>query len=131
MKHFKQTVLTLGLAAATSLFLTGCKDGTHASHDGHDHAGHDHASETAKAAGTAVDAATAGTLIEAPTAEQVAAAKPYPLKTCLVSDEELGSMGDPLVMVFGEQQIKFCCKNCPPDFKKEPAKYLSKLAATK
>ena len=131
MKHLKQTVLTLGLAAATSLFLTGCKDGTHASHDGHDHAGHDHASETAKAAGTAADAATVGTLIEAPTAEQLAAAKPYPLKTCLVSGEELGGMGDPLVMVFGDQQIKFCCKNCPPDFKKEPAKFISKLTVAK
>lgn len=26
------------------------------------------------------------------------------------------------------QEIKFCCKSCRPDFQKEPAKYLAKLA---
>ena len=127
MKHFKQTVLTLGLAAATSLFLTGCNDGSHAKHDDA-HDGHEHASETAKTAGATTASAMA--IIEKPTAEQIAAAKAYPLATCVVSGEKLGSMGDPLVLVFGGQQIKLCCKNCVPDFKKEPAKYVAKLTAT-
>jgi hypothetical protein len=56
-------------------------------------------------------------------------AKPYPLKTCIVSDEKLeGDMGDPYVFVYQGQQIKLCCKNCLPDFEKDPAKYLKKLA---
>lgn len=54
-------------------------------------------------------------------------AKPYPLKTCIVSDEKLGSMGDPIVEVYNGQQIKFCCKSCMADFKKEPQKYLAKI----
>jgi PBP1b-binding outer membrane lipoprotein LpoB len=53
--------------------------------------------------------------------------KPYPLDVCLVSGEKLGSMGDPVVIVHEDQQIKFCCDSCIPKFEKDPAKYLSKL----
>lgn len=56
--------------------------------------------------------------------------KPYPLKTCLVSDEKLdGDMGKPYVFVEKGQEIKLCCKSCLKDYQKEPAKYLKKLAA--
>jgi hypothetical protein len=59
-------------------------------------------------------------------------AKPYPLKTCIVSDEKLdGDMGKPYVFVEQGQEIKLCCKSCLKDFKKDPAKYLKKLAAAK
>jgi len=58
-----------------------------------------------------------------------AGVKPYPLTVCPVSDEKLGSMGDPVVFVHAGQEIKLCCKNCRKDFDKEPAKYLAKLAA--
>ncbi|HEY6170607.1 MAG TPA: hypothetical protein VI454_21415 [Verrucomicrobiae bacterium] len=54
--------------------------------------------------------------------------KPYPLATCVVSDEKLGSMGAPYVFVHDGQEIKLCCKNCLKDFKQEPTKYLAKLA---
>lgn len=65
----------------------------------------------------------------APTANASAAAgvKPYPLDKCPVSDEKLGSMGDPIVFVHSGQEIKLCCKNCRKDFDAEPAKYLAKL----
>jgi hypothetical protein len=63
------------------------------------------------------------------TAVSTAAAKPYPLEVCIVSDEKLGSMGDPVVKVVDGQEVKFCCKSCVPDFEKEPAKFLTKLAA--
>ena len=53
--------------------------------------------------------------------------KPYPLETCLVSGEELGSMGDPIVIIHEGQEIKFCCDSCQPKFEKEPAKYLALL----
>jgi YHS domain-containing protein len=54
-------------------------------------------------------------------------AKPYPLKTCVVSDEKLGEMGDPYVFVYEGREIKLCCKSCLKDFKKEPAKYIKKI----
>ena len=56
---------------------------------------------------------------------------PYTLDTCPVSGEKLGSMGAPVVYVHEGQEVKLCCKSCLPDFKKEPAKFLAKLAAKK
>ncbi len=55
------------------------------------------------------------------------AASPYPIKTCLVTDNELGSMGKVVTKVYDGQQIKFCCKPCVKKFEANPAKYLSKL----
>ena len=54
-------------------------------------------------------------------------AKAYTLKTCLVSDEALDSMGEPYVFTHEGQEIKLCCKSCQKDFKKTPAKFLKKL----
>ena len=54
-------------------------------------------------------------------------AKPYPLKTCIVTDEKLGEMGDAYVFVQDGREIKLCCKSCLKDFKKDPAKYIKKL----
>ncbi len=56
-------------------------------------------------------------------------AKPYPLKTCLVTDESLGDMGKPYSFVYQGREIKMCCKNCRKDFDKDPAKYIKKLEA--
>lgn len=62
-------------------------------------------------------------------AEKKAAAKPYPLDTCLVSDEKLGADPQMATFVFTHegQEIKLCCKSCQKDFNKTPAKYLKKL----
>lgn len=62
-------------------------------------------------------------------AEGDAKPKPYPLKTCLVSGEKLGGMGDPYVFTNKNQEIKLCCKGCLKDFEKDSAKYLKKLEA--
>ena len=59
----------------------------------------------------------------------VSAAKPYPLKKCIVTDEDFH--GDPYVFVHEGQEVKLCCKDCLPDFEKEPAKYMKKLAEAK
>jgi YHS domain-containing protein len=131
MKQLKQTLLTLGLAAATSLFLTGCKEGGSASsdsHEGHAHSGegHDHGTEAASAASTEV----AG-FVAKPTAEQIAAAKAYSLEVCVASGEKLDSMGEPVTTVYNGQQVKFCCESCIDDFKKEPAKFVAKLTPAK
>lgn len=56
-------------------------------------------------------------------------AKPYPLKVCLVTDNDLDSMGDEVSIVYEGQVIKFCCKPCEKKFLRNPEKYLAKLAA--
>ena len=51
----------------------------------------------------------------------------YPLDTCLISHEKLGSMGEAINYVYNNRLIRFCCKGCIRDFLKEPAKYLAEL----
>jgi YHS domain-containing protein len=53
---------------------------------------------------------------------------PYPLKVCLVTGDELGSMGAPPSLVYKGQEFKFCCDGCPKDFNKDPEKYVKMLA---
>jgi YHS domain-containing protein len=53
--------------------------------------------------------------------------KPYTLKTCIISGDKLGEMGDPFVYEYEGRQIKFCCKGCLKDFKKDPAKYIKMI----
>ena len=64
-------------------------------------------------------------------ADAKAKAKPYPLSTCLVSDEKLGADSNmkPYVFVEDGQEIKLCCKSCLKDFKKDKASLLKKLAS--
>ena len=52
----------------------------------------------------------------------------YPLKTCVVTDEKLGSMGKAYVHSHEGQEVQFCCKSCIPKFNKDPQKYLKKIA---
>ena len=63
----------------------------------------------------------------APTPAEAPQVKPYPLDTCIVSDEKLGSMGKPVVFAHEGQEIKLCCKSCKPKFLTVPATYLKKL----
>jgi len=51
----------------------------------------------------------------------------YAAKTCPVSGEELGKMGDPVKMVVGNRLVELCCPACKKPFAKSPLKYLSKL----
>lgn len=59
-------------------------------------------------------------------------AKPYPMDTCVVSGEKLGS-GDMKAYTFVHegQEVKLCCKSCLKDFKKEPAKFIKKIEEAK
>lgn len=70
----------------------------------------------------------AAPLADAPKSDE--AAKPYPLDTCIVSDEKLDA--DPGMksysFVHDGQEIKLCCKGCKKKFDKDPAKYMKKLA---
>ena len=51
----------------------------------------------------------------------------YPLDTCVVSGEKLGTMGDPFIIKYQQKTVKFCCGSCLKEFNKEPAKYMSIL----
>ena len=51
----------------------------------------------------------------------------YPLDTCVVSGEELGSMGEPVELVAGDTLVRLCCEGCLPEFKANPGAYLSKI----
>ena len=57
--------------------------------------------------------------------------KPYPLKTCIVSDEEINDKGDmkPYAFVQDGREVKLCCKSCLKDFNKDKAKYMAKIEA--
>ena len=55
------------------------------------------------------------------------AVKPYPLNTCIVTDNELGSMGKIVTKTYQGQEVKFCCKPCVKKFEAAPEKYLKKL----
>lgn len=74
-----------------------------------------------------VYAGDAATNTAASSTTNKAAVKPYPLDYCLVSGDKIGAMGKPIVTVFQGQEIKFCCPDCPPEFKKNPDKYMKKL----
>ena len=62
-----------------------------------------------------------------PSSSTNATIKLYPLDYCLVSGDKIGDMGKPLVTVYHGQEIKFCCSDCPPKFKKDPEKYMKML----
>ena len=61
-----------------------------------------------------------------------AARASYPLKTCLVSNEPLGSMGEAAGYIHRaagkpDRVVFFCCEGCSDDFKADPAKFLKKV----
>ncbi|GAB5559518.1 MAG: hypothetical protein SynsKO_11650 [Synoicihabitans sp.] len=55
-----------------------------------------------------------------------------PVTVCVVSGEDLGSMGEPVAYTHkvdgkADVEVMFCCKRCVNRFKADPDKYLSKL----
>lgn len=57
------------------------------------------------------------------------AADSYPLSTCVVSGEALGSMGQPIIIHHEGAEVRLCCKGCVKKFNADPAKYLEKLSS--
>lgn len=74
------------------------------------------------ACGTTAPTATSGS-----SGTAVSGVNPYPLKTCIVTGNELGSMGDDQSFVYQGQEIKVCCEPCVAKFHKNPQKYLAGL----
>jgi len=52
---------------------------------------------------------------------------PYPLDTCIVSGEKLGSMGAPITLAHEGREIKLCCNGCVKPFKENPADFIAKI----
>ncbi|PYJ85900.1 MAG: hypothetical protein DME22_07375 [Verrucomicrobia bacterium] len=69
----------------------------------------------------------AGLVADSKDAKKSEKARPYALKTCPVSDEKLGEMGDPYVFTYKDREIKLCCKDCKKDFDKNPEKFVKKI----
>jgi YHS domain-containing protein len=53
--------------------------------------------------------------------------KSYPLTTCVVTDEPLGSMGDTIDLVYKNRLVRFCCEGCIDEFNSDPATYIGKI----
>ena len=92
-------------------------------------ASHDQAKSAAPAA------PVAGSLVE-PTDKDAAwlaqACKDYPLKTCVISKEDLGTMGESTDLIYRvegspDRLVRFCCESCIKDFKKDPAAALKRI----
>ena len=99
MNATKSPLTLSALVVSSALLVTAALGFVGCSSSGHDHSGHSHGS---------------------------AAAKPYPLTKCLVTDEGFNH-GKPYTFVHQGQEIKLCCKSCLKDFNKNPDKFLKKL----
>ena len=55
--------------------------------------------------------------------------KPYPLQTCIVSDEPLDPSRQPISINYQGQEVQVCCRECKRDFQKDPDKFLKKIPA--
>jgi len=51
----------------------------------------------------------------------------YPLKTCVVSGNVLGSMGDPVEVDHQGTKVLLCCQGCVETFQADPEKYVASL----
>ncbi len=54
-------------------------------------------------------------------------ADPYPFDTCPVSGEKLGSMGEPVIVLYEGREVRFCCDGCPEQFEKDKPAALARL----
>jgi len=57
--------------------------------------------------------------------------KTYKMKTCPVSGEELGKMGEPVNKLYGNTLVRFCCNDCVKELAKDPDAIMKKIAAAK
>ncbi|MFT7541172.1 MAG: hypothetical protein ACI9K5_002139 [Gammaproteobacteria bacterium] len=55
--------------------------------------------------------------------------KHYPATTCLISGEELGGMGEPIDLLYGNTLVRLCCKGCVKGFWKNPQEHMAALHA--
>lgn len=98
----------------------GQADHDHGDHDhlDHDHMGHDHA----KPDPAEIEAALAQLSPEDRSLAEKQA-------ICPVSDEPLGSMGQPIKVDLNGKALFICCKGCEETVREEPERYLAKIGS--
>lgn len=124
MKSFSSLCLVAAVAAG---FALGCD-----SHEGHDHSKppvKKPDANTTAPTGNATTPAPAGNATKPDGNATKTSATAYPIKVCVVSGEDLGSMGKPEDVVFKDVLVKLCCEGCKEDFEKDPAKFVAILKA--
>ena len=102
-----KSILKLVLMSVFAIALVSCGGEKASDHDHGDH-DHDHASSGA----APVDS-------------------DYPLTTCVVSGEDLGSMGTPVEVTHDGTTVKLCCKSCIKEFKESPETFVAKLESAR
>lgn len=72
--------------------------------------------------------------ISSPTADDSGSPSPaqhdsdaYPLSACIVSNEPLDQVGEPVVIDQNGREVRFCCNDCADTFRDNPARFLAKL----
>lgn len=60
-----------------------------------------------------------------------AQSKDYPLTTCVISGEKLGTMGHAVDKVYANRLVRFCCEPCVEEFEKDPVKYFRQIDAAR
>lgn len=65
--------------------------------------------------------------IPQPSKQELAAAKPYPLDTCLVIGRPLKETKNTYTKIYKGQQVKFCCTNCIKAFDANPDFFMKKV----
>lgn len=80
---------------------------------------------------TAILLSTCGGLLAHDGEKHSVAGEPstYPLKKCVVSDEELGGMGTPVKVTHDGTDVYLCCRSCLKDFNKRPAEFVAEVKA--
>lgn len=58
-------------------------------------------------------------------APAVHAGSAYPLKTCIVTNDDLGD--DPINITYKGRLVRLCCKSCVKKFNANPEKYVAIL----
>lgn len=56
-------------------------------------------------------------------------AKDYPIATCPVSKQTLGSMGEPIDVVIANRLVRLCCAGCKAQLLEDPVGFLAALDA--
>lgn len=51
----------------------------------------------------------------------------YPLTTCPIAKAQLGSMGDPIDLIYKNRLVRFCCAGCDDKFKADPDQHIAAL----
>lgn len=112
------------LAAALTM---GCRSPGGHRHDGHEHS-HASARPPASRPAPASPGVSPGTISSNPQVRSTApAAALRPQRTCPVSGEELGSMGNPIPVTVEGRTIFVCCQGCVRKVQQSPDTYLAKV----